>query len=177
MQHAENSSEHDTTESVRSNADENAAPVWTSPPLSRPPPHEVAGQVVRTIFPWETGIWQHEHKGPIFDWGLTPPVRLRVSCSLPPPPISRPPTHEVAGKAIRLSFYWEASRWDHEWENGTRLMASTGPLMEPSLPLLQVLSSPLDQRFPPHPVHGKVMFTCFSWDRIYALTTMKTALV
>lgn len=99
MQHTETSPEHRADDSDHQNSDQQNGPVWTPPPLTRPAPHVVAGKVIRTIFDWETGAWQHEHEGPIFDWGFLPPRPLRSSCSLPPPPIPRPFTDPIAGKA------------------------------------------------------------------------------
>lgn len=162
MQHTETSLEHRADDSNHHNSDQQNEPAWTSPPLSRPPPHVLAGKVIRTIFHWETGVWQHEHEGPIFDWGFLPPRPLRSSCSLPPPPIPRPSTDPTAGKALRLSFYWEFSDWEHEWENRTRLLAPLGPLTGVSfsvLPPTPLVPPPaIPKAPPPHAVHGKILF-------------------
>jgi hypothetical protein len=157
MQHTESSDEHVAADGGHILSNQETAPVWTSPPVPRPPPHLIAGKVMRTIFHWETGTWQHEHEKAIFDWGLLDPVRLRVSCSLPPPPIPRPFTDRVGGKAVRLSFYWEIGRWEHEWESGHQLLARPGALTGPSfsvMPQLPPLPPSLIGRIPPHPVHG-----------------------
>lgn len=90
MQRADNSLENNAADGDHHTRNPQSAATWTSPLVSRPPPHDVAGKVARTIFHWERNTWQHKHEGPLFDWGLLKQLNLRVSCSLPPPPISRP---------------------------------------------------------------------------------------
>jgi hypothetical protein len=159
MQHTATSDEHVAADGGHIPSNQETAPVWTSPPVSRPPPHLEAGKVMRTIFHWESGTWQHEHERPLFDWGLLHQLRLRVSCSLPPPPISRSFTDPVAGEIMLLSFYWETGQWEHEWESGVRLLEPPGPLMEPSLSVLPPRRPPptlSPERLLPHPEHGVV---------------------
>jgi hypothetical protein len=162
LQHTATSDEHVAADSGHIPGNQETAPAWISPPLPRPLPHLIAGKVIDTIFHWESGIWQHEHERPIFDWGLLDPRCLRTSCHLSPPPISRPFADPIGGKAMHLVFYWETGQWEHEWENGIRLLAPPGPLMEPSSYVLPPLPAPPPvpvERHPPHPVHGQIRWT------------------
>jgi hypothetical protein len=173
MQSTENSPENDAADDGLITDNQEAAPAWTSPPVSRPPPHLKAGKVMSTIFHWETGTWQYEHGKPMF--GLSRPGRrpLRVPCSLPPPPppIPRPSADPFGGKAMLVIFYWETGQWACEWENGTRLLARPGPLRELAVHLAAPLSVPrpsLPQppSYPPHPVHGRAMHLKFTPDMV-----------
>jgi hypothetical protein len=118
---------------------------------------------MRTIFHRETGVWEHVHWRQVFDQEKQVWDELHVSCSLPPPPISRPPADPVAGKAMRLRFYWETGQWEHEWENGSSLQLPPGPLVD------FVYAGPLpppppSSRPPPHAIHGEVQKVHFSYD-------------
>lgn len=160
MQRANGSPDHSAADGDHRTSNQQSAPTWTSPPVSRTPPHDLAGKVFRTIFHWVTGKWQHEHEGSIFDWGLLDPVNFRAPCSLPPPPIPKPFTDPTAGNAKRLIFHWKFGQWEHQWENGVRLLVAPGPL---AAPVSFVLPShpptpPFAPEIPPaHPVYGQVV--------------------
>jgi hypothetical protein len=164
MQSTENSPAHGETDDGHITGNQEPALAWTAPPISRPSSHPEGGRVLRTIFHWVTGVWEHVHWRQIFDQEKHDWHELHVSCSLPPPPIPRPLNHPVGGKAMRLRFYWETGQWEHEWENGSSLQLPPGPLVDFTYAGPLPPPPPSSKRPPAHAIHDEVVEMHFSYD-------------
>ncbi|KAG9672331.1 hypothetical protein KCU99_g6965, partial [Aureobasidium melanogenum] len=136
---------------------------WSALSSERPLPDAETGKVMRTIWNWETRVWEHEYEKKDSSWEERQYYPIRKPCSLPPPPISRPSYDPEVGMTMYTAFDWEESRWEHGYSCG--LKSCFDPCPFASLGSLPVWEDPLivpppwpPTRLPsPHPVCGHVI--------------------
>ncbi|KAH0165838.1 hypothetical protein KCU67_g4554, partial [Aureobasidium melanogenum] len=107
---------------------------WSALSSERPQPDAETGKVMRTIWNWETRVWEHE---PSYD----PEV----------------------GMTMYTAFDWEESRWEHGYSCGLKScfdpcsFASLGSLPVWEDPLIVPPPWPPTRLPSPHPVCGRVI--------------------
>ncbi|KAG9604586.1 hypothetical protein KCU77_g1222, partial [Aureobasidium melanogenum] len=113
---------------------------WSAQSSERPLPDAETGKVMRTIWNWETRVWEHEYEKHDFSWEERQYYPMRKPCSLPPPPISRPPLDATASMVMYTAFDWEKRS----------LPSLTDPLLVPP-------PSPPTRLPSPHPTFGRAI--------------------
>ncbi|KAH0030841.1 hypothetical protein KCU78_g2949, partial [Aureobasidium melanogenum] len=136
---------------------------WSAQSSERPLPDAETGKVMRTIWNWETRVWEHEYEKHDFSWEERQYYPMRKPCSLPPLPISRPPLDATASMVMYTAFDWEKSRWEHGYQCGGWTYFPPGSFASlrslPSLtdPLLVPPPSPPTRLPSPHPTFGRAI--------------------